>query len=50
MARFQEEDHAPHTCTGFELLEDLNMYAMKKVYENGARKYNDYYRMWIREW
>ncbi|CAO2825429.1 unnamed protein product [Amaranthus hypochondriacus] len=43
MARVQEEDHAPHTRTGVEILGELNMHGMKKVYENGAQEYNEYY-------
>ena len=38
MARVQEEDHAPHTRTSVELLAELNMYGIKKVYEDGERK------------
>ena len=46
MARVQEEGHAPHIRTAVELFAELNMYGMKKVYEDGAREYNDTYGPW----
>ena len=46
MARVQEEGHAPHIRTGVELLAELNMSGMKKVYEDGACEYNDTYGPW----
>ena len=43
MARVQEEGHAPPIRTDVELLAELDMYGMKRVYEDGAREYNDTY-------
>ena len=50
MARVQEEEHAPHIRTGIELLAELNMYGMKKVYEDGAHEFNGTYCPWIGGW
>ena len=41
MNRVKESGHAPRVCTGYELLEDLDKYGMKRVYEEGAQEYND---------
>ena len=46
----QEAGHAPRTRVGVELLEDLNMYGMKRVYENGAHEYNKQYGPYTGGW
>ena len=46
MARIQVEGHDPYIRTGVELLAELNMYGMKKVYEDGTREYNNNYGSW----
>ena len=35
---------------GVELLAEFNIYGMKKVYEDDAREYKDYYSQWTVGW
>ena len=45
-----EAGHAPRTHIGVELLEDLKIYGMKRVYDNVAHEYNEQYGPYTGGW